>query len=77
MSKLGDALGFATKAAPAEEEGDGMEMSEPPASVDEAAPAGAEVLAMKQFKRASTPEAMAQALKDFLEACGVTGSDAY
>ncbi len=54
-----------------------MEMSEPPASVDEAAPAGAEVLAMKQFKRASTPEAMAQALKDFLEACGVTGSDAY
>ncbi len=39
----------------------------------------AEVLAMKQFMRATTPDAKASALKDFLEACGcsMSGGESY
>lgn len=35
--------------------------------------AGAEVAAMKAFSKASSPEAKADALKDFLRACGALG----
>lgn len=71
MSKLSDALGMGMGAeeAPAPELG----MEELPME-DEPAPkadASAEVLAMKQFDRAPTPEAKVQAMKDFLEACGL------
>ena len=60
MSKLSEAMGM-------------MDEEESPASEStEAKPktASAEVLAMKQFDRATTPEARAEALKDFLSACG-------
>jgi len=45
--------------------------------VDEESPDGdsddAEVLAMKAFSKATSPEAKASALKDFLRACGALG----
>ncbi len=76
MSKLGDALGYSMDAGDgasgAMDEGDASDMLEPPASAKEKPGGSAEVLAMKQFKRATTPEAMAAALKDFGEACGWT-----
>ncbi len=78
MSKLGKALGFSmdmgSGEAGAMDEGDASDEleSEPAASVKEKPGGSAEVLAMKQFKRATTPEAMAAALKDFGEACGWT-----
>ncbi len=68
-SKLGAALGFDMEdAAQAEDPMADPELAdteEPKKSM------GAEVLAMKQFKRAETPEAMVQAMKDFLESCGL------
>ncbi len=77
MGKLSDALGFGAKGASEEmppsipEDVDAMdEMVEKPSMGG-----SAEVLAMKQFKRATTPEAMAAALKDFGEACGWTTGD--
>ncbi len=74
-SKLGKALGF---------EMDGGDELPPsiPEDVDEmdekaekSSGNSAELLAMKQFERASSPEAKVQAMKDFLEACGAIGSD--
>jgi hypothetical protein len=50
------------------------ESGEDPMASDEPEGTGsAEVLAMKQFGRATTPEAKVAALKDFLEALGVFG----
>ncbi len=69
MSKLSDVLGMD---AGSEELADMPVIDEEPA-----APKGggsAELLAMKQFERASTTEAKVQAMKDFLEACGATGA---
>lgn len=65
MGALSKAMGFpdeaeSTDEAPVSEAGE--EKAKPAAS--------AEVLAMKQFSRASTPEAKAAAMRDFLEACG-------
>ena len=40
---------------------------------DDMMSAGPEVLAMKMFEKASTPEAKVEALKAFGEACGWTG----
>lgn len=73
MSKLSEALGMdMDDAAPAE---DAMAMDEglgeDPMEKDPKASASAEVLAMKQFDRATTPEMKVQAMKDFLEACGL------
>ena len=34
-----------------------------------------EILAMKKFKRAATTEDMVEAMKGFLEACGIYASD--
>lgn len=66
MGKLSEALGMDMGSeAPMSEGGEMMEEEAPKAS------ASAEVLAMKQFERASTPEAKVQAMKDFLEACGL------
>ncbi len=71
MGKLSKVLGMDMD-MPEETEGVSEEMP-----VDDLAeekpkgPASAEVLAMKQFDRATSPEAKAQALKDFLEACGL------
>lgn len=76
-SKLGKALGFSM------DEGDASDMDDdtPPSVADplEDKPKGgsAEILAMKQFERATTTEAKVQALKDFLEACGAIGDEAY
>lgn len=67
MGKLSEALGM----------GDMMGDEAPPSSADamdkEDKPKGssAEVLAMKQFSRATEPEAKVQALRDLLEAMGV------
>ena len=68
MGKLSAALGLDAEMGESLGGEDVMEdapMSEKPEA------ASAETLAMKQFKRAATPEAMAQAMKDFLEACGL------
>lgn len=73
MSKLSDALGMGMGGADASSMSDDAGMDEMP-MMDEEAPvadASAEVLAMKQFDRAPTPEAKVQAMKDFLEACGL------
>ena len=67
QSKIGKAIGYPDIPESFEDEG----MEEVPESVPAAGAGTAEVLAMKQFDRATTPEARAQALKDFLEACGV------
>ena len=75
MSKLGAALGFGSESAssPAIAE----DIDEMDAEVPSEKPAGgsAETLAMKQFMRATTPEAKASAMRDFLEACGAVGTD--
>jgi hypothetical protein len=73
MGKLSKALGYDLgEGAPASDTM-GMSESTGDAPVDDKpkGTATAEVLAMKQFDRATTPEARAQALKDFLEACGL------
>lgn len=83
MSKLGDALGFASpkglKGAetPAMDEGDGSDTDSLTPASEKTEPKGgtAEILAMRQFDRATTPEAKVQALKDFGEACGWGGGD--
>jgi hypothetical protein len=57
-----------------DEEAPVSESGEDPMASDEPEGTGsAEVLAMKQFGRATTPEAKVAALKDFLEALGVFG----
>lgn len=71
MSKLGDAFGMmGGDEAPASEMSPGdagdQEEGEKPAKA-----ASAEVLAMKQFSRATDPEAKVQAMRDLLEAMGV------
>jgi len=72
MSKLGDVLGF-PKASSADE-GDSSDAGDDMPASSKAKPddksGSAEVLAMKQFERASTTEAKVQAMKDFIEACG-------
>ncbi len=72
MGSIGKALGYSLDLG--DEEGDdespASEPKEPKAKVPTA-----EVLAMKQFERAKSPEEKAQALKDFLSACGVYDSD--
>lgn len=55
---------------------DEPEMSGPESS-GEPKGGSAEVLAMKQFERATSPEAKVQALKDFGEACGWTSGPSY
>jgi len=74
-SSIGKALGFGSLDEGDDSGGDapmseGMEPKPKPEDGN-----SAEVLAMKQFQRAKDPAAMAAALKDFLEACGVYGSD--
>jgi len=74
MSKLGDALGFPKEPkAFSADEGDASDSEDAPAS-SKAKPddksGSAEMLAMKQFERASSTEAKVQAMKDFIEACG-------
>ena len=74
-SKLGKALGF----------GMGEELEEAPPSIPEDVDAmdakvkkpaaSAEVMAMKLFMSATTPEAKAEALKAFGESCGWTGAE--
>lgn len=67
MGKLSDALGMDMGAAPAEDPMAGL-------GAPEAEPKGkasAEVLAMQQFDLAGSPEEKVQAMKDFLEACGL------
>jgi hypothetical protein len=66
MGKLSDALGMmGSEEAPASEAD--------PSDMGDKKPKGgsAEVLAMKQFSRATDPEAKVQALRDLLEAMGV------
>lgn len=67
MGKIGKAIGYQESAS------DDLGMQEPGAEVGGKEPAGADVLAMKQFMRATSPEEKAQAMKDFLEACGCMG----
>lgn len=67
MSKLSDALGMGDEPMPEDSEAEAMV----PMEEESKASPEAEVLAMKQFKRAKTPEDMASALRSFLEACGV------
>jgi hypothetical protein len=70
MGKLSAALGLEDMAPASDPMAGGLEdpeMLEEPKASD----ASAEVLAMKMFERASTPEAKVQAMKDFLEACGL------
>lgn len=73
MGKIASALGLDAELG--EESSDPMSAMEPMDSeMAEEKPEGsssAEVLAMKQFDRATSPEAKAQAMKDFLEACGM------
>ena len=69
MGKLSEALGLDMGAD--EEPMDDLEMDEDVVEEKPKASGSAEVLAMKQFDRASTPEAKVQAMKDFLEACGL------
>lgn len=59
------------------EDDTGPESKSPDSEGSEKPKATAETLAMKQFERASTTEAKVAAMKDFLEACGMTsaGSD--
>ena len=71
MGKLSKALGFDMEEAPemgAEDMDEGLELDEP---MEKKTSASAEILAMKQFERATTPEAKVQAMKDFLESCGL------
>lgn len=74
MGKLSKALGLdmPSDEAPASDaglsdEGDESDMLEKP----KADSGSAEILAMKQFERAADPAAKVQAMKDFLEACGL------
>ena len=67
-SDIGKALGYdMEEKAVSDEMAPVSESMEP----EKKGSASAEVLAMKQFERAKDPEAKAQALKDFLEACGL------
>ncbi len=75
MGKIAKAMGFPSEGA------DDASLGEAPDAADEspaedAADPGvgkAEVLAMKQFERSTTPEAKAQALKDFIQLCTGAG----
>lgn len=69
MSKIGDTLGYSMDMEASASEPMEDPLAEP--AEDDAGKADAEVLAMKQFERAKTPEAKVEALKAFLEACGV------
>ncbi len=73
-SKLGKALGYSMDLGADDEEAPVSEELDVEAEVKPKEKTGgsAEVLAMKQFERATTPEAKVQALKDFGEACGWT-----
>ena len=73
MGKLSAALGLGGS----DDEGDSSDISEPPMSASEPKPKGdsAELMAMKMFMKASSPEAKLAAFKAILEACGATGSD--
>ena len=66
MSKVSDALGMDMGEEPMPMSAEGT-----PEDVEPKGSASAEVLAMKQFDRATSPEDKAQAMKDFLEACGL------
>ncbi len=69
MGKIGKALGFGDLGATSMDDSTGDESVEDP--TDEAPKdAEAEVTAMKLFMKASTAEAKASAMRDFLEACG-------
>lgn len=66
-SKIGMALSGMKPESDSMEAAEPMEMDEEDGSQTEA-----EVAAMKLFMKASSPEAKAEALKSFLEACGYT-----
>lgn len=68
--KIAKAIGFPGM-DDASSDDSGMGDSEPPDSMSEPKGNSAELLAMKQFERASGPEAKLQALRDLLEAMGV------
>ncbi len=79
-SAIGKALGYSMDVPSADkagemDEGDSSDEELTPASKAEPKAASAEVLAMKQFERAKSPEAKVQALKDFLSACGYSSDD--
>ncbi len=65
MAKISEALGFPGMGASEEEL-----PAEDAGETDEGGNQ-AELLAMKQFGRATTPEAKVEAMKSFLSACGV------
>jgi len=68
--KIAKAIGFPSMDDSSDDSG--MMGSESPASSSEPkADTSAELLAMKQFERASGPEAKLSALRDLLEAMGV------
>ncbi len=71
MGKLSKALGFPKSMGDdaAIDEAPDMSSETPEEDAAEPGVGKAEVLAMKQFERATTTEAKAQALKDFVEAC--------
>ena len=75
-SKLGKALGGLGGSL---DMGSGDEDmgSEEEAPMSDAKPdtGSAELMAMKMFEKATSPEAKVSALKAFLEACGAIGSD--
>ncbi len=74
MGKLSKVMGFPSlgEAADPMDDGDGMDAETPKDDSSEAPGTGkAEVLAMKQFERAKTPQEKAQAMYDFMQACGV------
>ena len=75
MSKLGDALGFGTKGEETAPSSIPEDVEAMDAKAERPAGGSAEVLAMKQFERATSTEAKVAALKDFLEACGAIGTD--
>lgn len=62
-------IGKAFAKEPVDDATEGMDPSEDSTGSD----ADAEVLAMKAFSKAASPEAKASALKDFLRACGALG----
>jgi hypothetical protein len=62
--------------APAEMDSD-SDMGEDSEPMEKDAGRTAELLAMKQFQSAASPEDAVSAMKNFLEACGMAGGASY
>jgi len=66
-------IGLALSGLGQQPESESLEAAEPlEMDEEEGSQTQAEVAAMKLFMKASSPEAKAEALKSFLEACGYT-----